>query len=127
MRGATLIEVVVAGFLLALFLLFSIQPLLTSNRATELNLRRQKRDSLAAQLLERAMLCSEQALRTESGTGYPSEMPDKDQRALTWQVEVKESESDGLLEVAVTVQDPTTGDSTMFQSTRLRTRERVYE
>ena len=125
MRGATLIEVVVAGFLLALFLLFSIQPLVTSNSATQLNLMRQTRDALAAQLLERAMLCSYKDLRTESGAGFPSAETGKDQSALTWQIEVEES--DEWLGVAVKVEDLTTGEVTNLQSSRIRTAERVDE
>ena len=88
-RGASLVEVVVAMFLLGLFMLFSLQPLVTSNRALSLNGNRQEREFLANQLLERASLLNQHELRSESGVGYSlAERRERNDCNIKWELTV---------------------------------------
>lgn len=116
MRGATLVEVVVSGFVLGLFLLFSLQPLVTANQATELNRERQQREFLAHQILKRAMLAPPSDLQPMSGR-LDSQSGPESSRTLEWVLEISDSETDRV-PLTVEVTNSTSGEKTTLNTVR---------
>ena len=116
MRGASLVEVVVSGFVLGLFLLFSLQPLVSANQATELNRERQQREFLAHQILKRAMLVPASELRATSGRLDSQSGPDSS-RTLEWVLEISDSETDQV-PLTVEVTNSASGKKTTLNTVR---------
>jgi hypothetical protein len=116
MRGASLVEVVVAGFVLGLFLLFSLRPLVSANQATELNKERQQREFLAHQILKRAVLVPASELRPLNGR-LDSPIGPASTRNLEWALRIEDSETDRV-PLTVQVTDPVSGNKTTLGTVR---------
>ncbi|MCA9778239.1 MAG: hypothetical protein KC800_16045, partial [Candidatus Eremiobacteraeota bacterium] len=116
MKGVTLVEVIVSGFVLGLFLLFSLQPLITANRATEMNRERQQREFLAHQLLQQAVLVPEARLQPAGGQ-LKLQTGREGGRTLNWTLKIEETDANQV-PLSVVVTDATTGDTTTLTSTR---------
>ncbi len=116
MRGASLVEVVVSGFVLGLFLIFSLRPLVTANQATELNRERQQRDFLAHQVLKRAMLLPSSELRPMSGR-LDTQSGSDATRTLDWELRIENTESDQV-PLTVEVVNSDSGQRTTLNTVR---------
>lgn len=108
--GSSLVEVVVAAFLLSLLLVFAVRPLLSTVRNSEFLSQRQQGELLAHQVMERALLTPLPLLRAESGEVARSveSRGSNQSQTLSWQLFV-DSESgsrDYLIRVEVTGPNP---------------------
>ena len=111
-----MVEVVVSGFVLGLFLLFSLRPLVTANQATELNRERQQREFLAHQILKRAVLAPASELQPMTGRLESQAGPDS-VRTLDWTLRIENSESDRV-PLVVEVVNSASGEKTTLQTVK---------